>query len=537
MAGPLGYQDLREHIAALDAAGLLRRVSIPINKDTELHPLVRLQFRGLPESERRAFLFDNLVDSNGKKYDMPVLVCAMAGSSQIYAVGMRCAVEQIHERWEHAMKNPIKPVIVDKAPVQEVVIEGKELLKNGLGRLPVPISTPGFDNGAYTSASHWVGMDPDTGHFNVGNYRGMIKAENRMGILPGSATHGLRRQLELWRKKGADRAPVACVIGTPPHICYPAVTRLPVNLCEYDVSGGLVGEPVKLVKCLTHDIMVPANAEIVIEGWVPVNVMEMEGPFGEFPGYMAKRDYNAFFEVERITMRKKPIYLAFLSQLPPSESSKIRGIGFAAAAKKHLHDNGFDNVLDVHLFEQTGSMGLSVVRMKKRKPDDGIQALRSLSTKFGGKFCVAVDEDIDNQDLDSVVWAIAFRVQPHRNTEIVDVPFMGLDPSLAPPEAERGFSDAANRPKGSGLLMDATRDWAYPPISLPRKEFMDHAIQLWEQLQLPKLALKSPWFGYELGHWTDEERAEADLAVKGRAFETGEKMKADRIPVTDRGWS
>ncbi|MFM2129402.1 MAG: hypothetical protein RL477_948, partial [Pseudomonadota bacterium] len=150
------YRNLAEYVAALEAADKLVRVTVPINKDTELHPLVRLQFRGLPESRRKAFLFENVHDARGRKYDIPVLVGAMAGSSDIYALGMGCRVDEIPDRWARAMKNPTPPVVVTSGACQEIVIEGDRLKTEGLDLLPVPISTPGFDNAPYTSASHWV---------------------------------------------------------------------------------------------------------------------------------------------------------------------------------------------------------------------------------------------------------------------------------------------------------------------------------------------------------------------------------------------
>src|SRR5258707_11870551 len=107
------WATLASYVEALDKAGKLIRVTIPINKDTELHPLVRLQFRGLPESQRKAFLFENVVDSRGRKYDIPVLVGALAGSAEIYALGMGCDLEQIEDVWANALVNQIAPAVVD----------------------------------------------------------------------------------------------------------------------------------------------------------------------------------------------------------------------------------------------------------------------------------------------------------------------------------------------------------------------------------------------------------------------------------------
>lgn len=527
------HKDLRAYIEVLEEAGKLRRITMPINKDTELHPLVRLQFRGLEEKDRTAFLFENVYDATGRKYDIPVLIAALAGSADIYALGMGCSVEEIPDRWNQALDNPIDPVVVDSGPCQEVVIEGERMEKEGLGLLPIPISTPGFDNAPYTSGSHWVTKDPHTGMHNLGNYRGMVKAPNRIGSLPGMLGVGMRRHIDMWRELGEQRLPAAIVIGAPPHVTYTAVTRIPNDMCEYDVAGAIAGAPLEMVRCLSHDLLVPAQAEIVIEGWVPSAELEVEGAFGEFPGYMAKRDYSFFMDVERITMRKNPVYLALISQVPPSESSKMRHIGRAAAAKRLLRESGFKNVLEVHYLECTGSNASVVVKLEKPQPGQGIEVLKLIAERFIGKIAIAVDEDIDIHSLENVLWAIAWRTQPHRDVEIIDTPLLALDPSIAPPDQSRGLTDAAHRPRNSGLLIDATMKWPYPPLSLPKKQYMDRAQEIWRELQFPKLDLKTPWYGYSLGHWTEEEAHEADLAVEGRHYETGEKLKQMRKMMED----
>src|SRR4030095_6760809 len=144
--------DFQEHLADLEAEGLLTRVERPINKDTELHPLVRWQFvGGIPEDQRRAFLFTNVVDSRGHRYDMPVASGALASSPRIYAVGMGKPIEEIGSTWMRAISHPIEPVMVEGPACQQVVISGAALCEpgGGLARLPVPISTPGFDAAPY----------------------------------------------------------------------------------------------------------------------------------------------------------------------------------------------------------------------------------------------------------------------------------------------------------------------------------------------------------------------------------------------------
>jgi 4-hydroxy-3-polyprenylbenzoate decarboxylase len=360
----------------------------------------------------------------------------------------------------------------------------------------------------------------------------MLKSETRIGVLPAALGQGMRRHIDMWRAKGETRVPAAIVIGAPPYVTYASCTRIPNEVCEYDVAGSLYGEPLEVTRCLTHDLLVPAESEIVIEGWVTTDELEVEGPFGEFPGYMAKRDHSYFMEITCITMRKKPIYLSIISQMPPSESSKLRHVGRNAAARSLLRKLGFDNVIDVNYMESSGSYPLVVVKLKKKDPEDTKNVLQALIKNYIGKVIIAVDDDINIYNMEHIMWAVSYRAQPYRDIEIIDAPLFSLDPSVAPSDVSRNLygGDGSVRPRSSALVIDATMKWPYPPLSLPKREFMEGAIKLWEKLQLPELHLKDPWFGYSLGYWTDEEAEEADLAVQGRHYETGEKLKKQRRP-------
>ena len=166
------YPDLHDHLKTLDERGLLVTVEREINKDTELHPLVRWQFRGgLEEKDRKAFLFKNVVDSKGRKFDIPVAVGVLAASRDIYRTGIGCELDEIEETWNRATANPIDPVEVTNAPCQEIVWQGEDLdiEGQGLDGIPVPISTPGWDNAPYTTLSQYITKDPDTGVQNMGN--------------------------------------------------------------------------------------------------------------------------------------------------------------------------------------------------------------------------------------------------------------------------------------------------------------------------------------------------------------------------------
>ena len=231
LAPSRSYPDLHDHICALDKAGLLIKVGRPINKDTEMHPLVRWQFRGgIEEKDRKAFLFTNVVDGKGRKYDIPVLVGGLAANREIYRIGIGCPFEEIDARWVAASRHPIPPRIVDNAPCHEIVMTGAALDKpgNGLDGIPLPISTPGWDIAPYATLSQYVTKDPDTGIQNMGNYRGQVKARRRLGMNPSLELRpGIYNHWEKLRARGFEKLPCAVVLGAPPCITFASVQKLP----------------------------------------------------------------------------------------------------------------------------------------------------------------------------------------------------------------------------------------------------------------------------------------------------------------------
>ena len=171
------YQDLREYLSALEKAGKLRVIREEINKDTELHPLVRWQFRGLDEPEWTGWLFERVTDLKGKKYNARVAAAIIGASRQVYAVGLKCKPDEIHQRWVEAYRKPIEPRLVDarEAPVKEVIHKGNSLLEHeGLYEFPIPMATNGWEALPRLTAVSWHTKDPETGILNVGTYNGLL---------------------------------------------------------------------------------------------------------------------------------------------------------------------------------------------------------------------------------------------------------------------------------------------------------------------------------------------------------------------------
>ena len=245
-ANARSYPDLHEHVLALARENLLVVVDEPINKDTEMHPLVRWQYRGgIPEPDRKAFLFTQPTDSKGRRYDAAVLVAGLAANRAVYRTGFGKPLEDIGAAWVNAIANPIPPRVVENAPCQEIVITGKDLDKDGqaLDGLPVPISTPGWDNAPYLSAGHYITKDPDSGVQNVGNYRGQLKAPKRLGMNPSVELRaGIYAHWEKYKARG-EPMPCAVVVGCPPVVSYASVQKLANDLDELAVAGAIAGGP------------------------------------------------------------------------------------------------------------------------------------------------------------------------------------------------------------------------------------------------------------------------------------------------------
>lgn len=524
------YPDLHAFIDALAQAGKLVRVTAPVNKDTELMPLVRWQYRGLPESERRAFVFENVTDSRGNRYDMPVGVALLGASREVYALGLQCAPDEITERWIRALDAPVAPVMVASGPAKDIIEQGPSLAQagNGLDRIPLAISTPGWDPAPFLASPYWVTKDPDTGVRNVGTYRGMIKSPNRIGVLCVPTQH-IGIHYRKYRERGQPME-AAVILGAQPVIGMASVAKLDYGVDEYGVAGGLAGEPIRLVKCETVDLEVPATAEIVLEGVIRTDYREPEAPFGEFTGHLGRRTLSPIFEIKCITRRRDAIYQTFISQLPPSESSVMRSASFEAYMYRLVNRQmGIKSVIEVAI-NQVCEHDYIGVRFKAPEQEDVWRALQAIADMDPtvAKVVIGVDDDIDPRDSDQIIWVQGFRVQPHRDIRVTMIGRRKesiLDPSIAPP-----ITDAAIPLKEmdgpSALLMNATRKWDYTPVSLPRREFMEHARTMWDKLGLPALHPRQPWYGYNLGAWEEENEQEARLAVEGRYYETGAKLRA-----------
>src|SRR5882757_7506324 len=440
--------DLQEHMADLEAGGLLVRIDHPIDKDTELHPLVRLQFiGGIPEAERKAFLFTNVVDATGRRYDIPVVVGVIAASAEVYSLGMRRPVGEIGAAWLDAIAHPIPPVRVTAPQCQEVVISGDALRtpNGGLKLFPVPISTPGFDSAPYLTATLCITKDPDSGIQNYGTYRAALKATDRLVVRMVARAGGAGGFLH-WQKYNERK------------------------------------RPVPVAKCATIDLDVPADSEIVIEGLIDTDRLEPEAPFGESNGYVALEAFNMPMRVTAITHRRKPVFASIISQVTPSESSLVKKVAYEPLFLAHLRDTlSVRGVRRVVLHEPLTN--LRPVIFVQFAPGTartevwrGLHGAAAFQAIFG-KVVIGVSEDIDPANLDAMLWAISYRCNPIDDVQIA--PYHGGDQG----------SQYSSSGRASKLLIDATIKGPMPPLALPKREFMERAQALWGKLDLPPIAL------------------------------------------------
>ena len=512
--------DFQEHLADLEAAGLVERIDTPINKDTELHPLVRWQFvGGVPEDKRKAFIFTNVTDAKGRKYDIPVVVGALSASPEIYAMGMGRKVEEIGDAWMQAINHPIAPVRVSSAPCQDVVITGDGLkAPGGLASLPVPVSTPGFDSAPYLTATLCVTRDPETGVQNMGTYRAGLKAADRLAVrMVAREATGAGGFLH-WQKyrERKERMPIAIVIGAAPIVVFTGPQKLAIDLDEMGVAGGLAGEPIRMVKCKTIDLDVPADSEIVIEGLIDCEKLEPEAPFAESNGYVALEAFNMPMDVTAITRKKKPVFCSIISQVTPSESSVIKKVAYEPLFLAHLRDHlAIKGVTRVAMHERlTNLRPVIFIQITAGTPRTEVwRALHGASTLMSncGKIVVAVSDDIDPTSVDAVLWCLAYRSNPVQDVQLV--PYRG---------GVQGAQYGPNQ-SDSSMLIDATRKRPMAPLALPTREHMEHAREMWERLGLHPLTVTAPWHGYHLGDWTETWEKFAKRAAVGDWELSGEE--------------
>jgi len=494
----MAFASLRDFIAHLEAEGELARVTAPVSPNLEM---TEIQTRLLAE-EGPAVLFENVVE-DGRRFDMPVLV-NLFGTVERVAMGMGRKPEELREvgemlaflrqpeppgGWREAVEMlPLlkralasRPKTVSRAPAQEVVLQGDDI---DLTALPVQTCWPGEPAPLIT----WpliVTKGPGTARtdaFNLGIYRMQVTGKNttlmRWLKHRGGAQHYAR-----WKTEGkAEPLPVAAVIGADPATVLAAVTPVPDTLSEYQFAGLLRGKKLDLVDCKTVPLKVPAEAEIVIEGHVSLEETGEEGPYGDHTGYYNSVERFPVFTVSAITHRRDPIYLSTFTGRPPDEPS-VLGAALNEVFVPLLQQQ-FPEIVDFWLPPEGCSYRIAVVSIRKAYPGHAkrvMMAVWSYLRQFMyTKWVIVVDDDINARDWKDVMWAISTRMDPARDTTVIEnTPIDYLD--FASPESGLG----------SKIGLDATNKW--PPETTRewgRKLAMSDEVvkkvdAMWAELGLP----------------------------------------------------
>jgi UbiD family decarboxylase len=445
---------LRHYLAVLERYGKLRRVAAPVDPAGELAAVVRRVFERYPDATRPALLFEQV-----RGAAMPVAVGVLGGSRGIYALAMETTIEDIAAKWGRAQAAPLSPVEMAEGPCQEVVLTGEAI---DLRRLPAGVWTPGVDPGPFLTAPCIVSTDPQTGERNVGTYRCQIKGPDRLGVQIGMPARGMWPHVARNEEQGRP-TPCAIVLGPDPAVALASVSPLGRGVDELAVAGAIRGEPVPLVRTRTQDVLVPANAEIVIEAELLPGVREPEGPFGDYTGYVDPERQSHVARVTAITHRRDPIFHAFFSQMPPSESSVIRGTGREGALRKKLASDLGLPVTDLHLLHAGGAAAVLAIAIQKESPAQPQQVMWAAwaADPTLGKITIVVDDDVDVRSEFLLFWALSWTVQPERDTYLFSgTPAVPLDPSQRGAPPSRGFPGVSSK-----LGIDATRKHPYPPRS------------------------------------------------------------------------
>ncbi|MGH7905528.1 MAG: UbiD family decarboxylase [Candidatus Binataceae bacterium] len=440
--------DLREFIDRLEAHDELRRVSAEVDWRYEIGAMSRL----VCEKRGPAPLFENVKDYPGHRVAAVLIGPSKPALHARTALGLGFEDKQIPplemiEIVRQRIKQSIPPVTVAKneAPCKEVILKGDDA---NLLKFPAPWIKE-IDGGRYIGTwDVFITKDPDTGWVNWGTYRSMLKDEKHFVSLLMPSGHGGQALLK-YEAKGKPM-PIALVIGADPVSHLVAGSSFERGVSEASAAGALRGEPVRVVKCETSDLEVPATAEIVIEAEVIPGRREDEGPFGEFTGHAAQRGKAPLLRVNCITHRRDPIFTVANMGKPWDDNAVSTYIVWAACAKNWLENLGIE-INSLYYY----APNLPVISLKPRA---GLQQ-KIVSAMLAGHRrtdtgIVFVDEDVDVTNVEDVFWAIASRMRPSNYEVIRNIHAMPLTAWLSPEERAAGKSEM--------FVMDATLPYEWP---------------------------------------------------------------------------
>src|SRR5512147_3235094 len=422
------YRDLRDFVARLEATGLLRRISRPVSPKLEMTEICDRTLR----NSGPALLFER-----PEGQTIPVLA-NLFGTPQRVALGM--GASDVSALWDMAPKE------VRSAPCQEIVWEGEKV---DLSRLPIQTCWPG-DAGPLITWGLVVTRGPHKLRQNLGIYRQQVIGRNKLIMRWLAHRGGALDFRDHALAHPRQPFPIAVALGADPATILGAVTPVPDSLSEYQFAGLLRGSKTELVKCIGSDLQVPASAEIVLEGVIHPGETALEGPYGDHTGYYNEQDHFPVFTIQRITMRRDPVYHSTYTGKPPDEPAML-GVALNEVFVPLLQKQ-FPEIADFYLPPEGCSYRMAVVALKKQYPGHAKRVMFGvwsfLRQFMYTKFIIVTDDDVNVRDWKEVIWALTTRVDPARDTLIADnTPIDYLD--FASPVSGLG----------SKMGLDATNKW------------------------------------------------------------------------------
>jgi 4-hydroxy-3-polyprenylbenzoate decarboxylase len=485
------YKDLRDFIAALEEQGQLKRIRAEIDPVLEMTEISDRTLR----SGGPALLFEN-----PKGSAIPVLA-NLFGTPERVAMGMgQDKAEDLREvgkllaflkepeppkgmkdAWE---KLPIfkqvmnmAPKVVKKAPCQQNIISGDDV---DLSKLPVQTCWPG-DAAPLITWPLVITKGPHKERQNLGIYRQQVIGRNKV-IMRWLSHRGGALDFREWQQEHPNEPfPVAVALGADPATILGAVTPVPDTLSEYSFAGLLRGNKTEVVKCVSNDLQVPASAEIVLEGYLEPGEMADEGPFGDHTGYYNEVERFPVFTITHITHRDNPIYHSTYTGRPPDEPA-VLGVALNEVFVPILQKQ-FPEIVDFYLPPEGCSYRLAVVTMKKQYPGHAKRVMMGvwsfLRQFMYTKFVVVTDDDVNARDWKDVIWAMTTRMDPGRDTTIIDstpIDYLDFASPVAGLGSKIGF-DATNKFPG-----ETDREWG-TPITMA-EDVKQRIDDIWDSLEI-----------------------------------------------------
>lgn len=485
------YKDLREFIDFLEQQGDLKRIQYPVDPNLEMTEISDRVLR----ADGPALLFENPVG-----YKTPVLT-NLFGSARRVAAAMGCDdVSQLREvgKLLAFLKEPEPPAGLkdawDKAPIfkqvlnmaakevkkpncQSVVIEGDQV---DLSQLPIQTCWPG-DVAPLITWGLVITKGPEKKRQNLGIYRQQVIAKNKV-IMRWLSHRGGALDFKEWQEqRPGEPFPVSVALGADPATILAAVTPIPDQLSEYAFAGLLRGEKTKVADCLSNDLQIPASAEFVLEGYIYPDEVAPEGPYGDHTGYYNEVESFPVFTIEKITHRADPIYHSTYTGRPPDEPA-VLGVALNEVFIPLLQKQ-YPEIVDFYLPPEGCSYRMAVVTIKKQYPGHAKRIMMGvwsfLRQFMYTKFVIVTDDDVNARDWNDVIWALTTRVDPTRDTTLIDhTPIDYLD--FASPVSGLGSKmgiDATNKWSG-----ETDREWG---VSIERDQDVKLKIdKIWNELGL-----------------------------------------------------